>query len=160
MIIELALAAFIFFDESWQDVIPDDSTGELDSIESFVEDNLDILKWSALAVVILQAFALLLAVVLRALGSNARKDYDSDDEFLAPTRTSRQPLLNRQTTSGTSTNASGSESRPARADAWSTRMREKYGLDTTEFSYNPTESKRFAQQATVTEEKKSWCSIM
>lgn len=75
-----------------------------------------------------QAFALLLAVVLRALGSNARKDYDSDDEFLAPTRTSRQPLLNRQTTSGTSTNASGSESRPARADAWSTRMREKVGI--------------------------------
>lgn len=39
-------------------VIPDDSTGELDSIEGFVEDNLDILKWSALAVVILQVNSL------------------------------------------------------------------------------------------------------
>ncbi|MCO5561657.1 hypothetical protein L7F22_015278 [Adiantum nelumboides] len=106
-----------------------------------------------------EALALLLAVILRALGSRARKDYDSDDEFVAPTRTSRQPLLNRPTAAGTGANATGSESRPARADAWSTRMREKYGLDTTEFSYNP-ESKRFPQQTTATEEKKSCCSIM
>ncbi|KAI5076530.1 hypothetical protein GOP47_0008595 [Adiantum capillus-veneris] len=159
MIIELAMAAFIFFDDSWQEVIPDDSTGQLDSIESFIEDNLEILKWVALGIVVVQALALLFAVILRALGSSARKDYDSDDEYLASTRASRQPLLNRQTTGGAGTNATGSENRPARADAWSTRMREKYGLDTTEFSYNP-ESKRFPQQTTVTEEKKSCCSIM
>ncbi|KAH7421581.1 hypothetical protein KP509_13G064500 [Ceratopteris richardii] len=161
MIIELAFAAFIFFDNSWQEVIPEDSTGELDSIESFVEDNIGILKWVALGIIVVEALALLFAVILRAINASARKDYDSDDEYLAPaaSRSSRQPLLNRQTTAGTAGNASGSESRPARADAWSTRMREKYGLDTTEFSYNP-ESKRYPQQAAPAEENKGCCSIM
>lgn len=159
MVLELALAAFIFFDGDWQEVIPDDSTGELDSIESFIEDKINILKWVALGAIILQAFALLLAIILRALGSKPVKDYDSDDEYLA-SRASRQPLLNRQATSGAGTSAASSDGRPARTDAWSTRMREKYGLDTTEFSYNPTESKRFSQQAASTEEKKRWCTIM
>ncbi|KAH7421584.1 hypothetical protein KP509_13G064500 [Ceratopteris richardii] len=142
-------------------VIPEDSTGELDSIESFVEDNIGILKWVALGIIVVEALALLFAVILRAINASARKDYDSDDEYLAPaaSRSSRQPLLNRQTTAGTAGNASGSESRPARADAWSTRMREKYGLDTTEFSYNP-ESKRYPQQAAPAEENKGCCSIM
>lgn len=159
MILELALAGFIIFDNSWQEVIPEDSTGELDSIESLIEDRIDILKWVALGAVIVQAFALLLAVILRAFGSNRPKDYDSDDEYVAP-RATRQPLLNRQVTGGTSASAASSESRPARTDAWSTRMREKYGLDTTEFSYNPAESRRFPQQTPSVEEKKSCCTIM
>lgn len=33
--------------------------------------------------------------------------------------------------------ASPMERGQARTDAWSTRMREKYGLDTSNFSYNP-----------------------
>ncbi|KAH7295785.1 hypothetical protein KP509_27G065800 [Ceratopteris richardii] len=124
-----------------------DSTFELSMLSSF---------WSSI-----QAFALLLAVILRAIGASSRKDYDSDDEYLLPTtsRGNRQPLLNRQAAAGTTVNPNGSESRPARADAWSTRMREKYGLDTTEFSYNP-ESKRITQQTTPTEEKKGCCTIM
>lgn len=158
MIVELGLAAFIFFYESWQDVIPEDSTGELDSIEDFIEDKFDILKWVALGVIILQAFAVFLAVILRALGTEARTDYDSDDEYITM-RSSRQPLLNRQTATGPGTNVAGSENQSARTDAWSKRMREKYGLDTKEFSYKPTESQRFPQQSTPGEEK-SCCSIM
>lgn len=69
----------------------------------------------------MQAFALLLSVILRALGGNRERDYDSDDEYVAPR--SRQPLLTRQTT-GTVPSAS-TENRPPRTDAWSTRMKEK-----------------------------------
>lgn len=159
MIIELGSAAFIFFDDNWQEVIPEESTGELDSIETFIENRIYIFKWVALGAVIVQAFALLLAVILRALVSNPGKDYDSDDEYL-PSKASRQPLLNRQAASATGASTAGSDGRPPRTDAWSTRMREKYGLDTTEFSYNPTESKRYPQQASSTEQKKSWCTIM
>ncbi|KAI5057410.1 hypothetical protein GOP47_0027425 [Adiantum capillus-veneris] len=139
IVVELSLAAFIFFYGNWEDMIPDDSTGELDSIENFIEDKFDILKWVALGIIIMQAAALFLAVILRALGSNARADYDSDDEYLAM-RSNRQPLLNRQGATGP---AGNSENHSTRADAWSTRMREKYGLDTKEFSYKPAESRWF-----------------
>ncbi len=36
---------------TWNQDIPDDPTGELDKVEAFVEDNLNICKWVALAVV-------------------------------------------------------------------------------------------------------------
>ena len=71
----------------------------------------------------MQAFALLLSVILRALGGNHARGYDSDDEYVAPRTTSRQPLLNRQTTGTVASTTT--ENRPARTDAWSTRMREK-----------------------------------
>lgn len=154
IIVELGAAAFIYFYDNWQDVIPEDSTGELNSIEDFVVDKFYILKWVALSIIVLQACALFLAVTLRALASNARADYDSDDEYVA-TRTNRQPLLNRQ--AGAGANVAGSENQPARMDTWSARMREKYGLNTKEFSYQPTEPNRPPQSAG---EEKSCCSVM
>lgn len=39
--------------------LPDDPTGELDKIKEFLEDNLDICKWVALSVVVLEVSALL-----------------------------------------------------------------------------------------------------
>jgi hypothetical protein len=34
--------------------LPDDPTGELDKVQKFVEENLDICKWVALSVVVLE----------------------------------------------------------------------------------------------------------
>eukprot|EP00250_Pteridium_aquilinum_P013601 c21448_g1_i2 orf=295-1233(+) len=161
MILELGIAGFVFFDQDWQEVIPEDSTGELDNIENFIEDKIDILKWVALGAIILQALVLLLAVVLRGMRGNPTEAYDSDDEFLGP-RASRQPLLNTSMPSGPSTSVgTGAENRPARNDAWSTRMREKYGLDTAEFSYSPSGANRSSQQQPdKAQERKSCCVIM
>jgi len=39
--------------------LPDDPTGELDKIKEFLEENLDICKWVALGVVVLEVSALL-----------------------------------------------------------------------------------------------------
>jgi hypothetical protein len=39
--------------------LPDDPTGELDKIKDFLEENLDICKWVALSVVVLEVSALL-----------------------------------------------------------------------------------------------------
>ncbi|CAN1256924.1 Tobamovirus multiplication protein 2A [Linum perenne] len=52
------------------------------------------------------------------------------------------------------------DQRPSRNDAWSTRMREKYGLDTAEFTYNPSESQRYQQVAPQPTEERSRCTIM
>lgn len=160
IIVELALAGFIFFDHQWEEVIPTDKTGYFDDIKDFLEKHVKIVRWVALGIVILQVFAVILALVVKA-ANRGPEDYDSDDEYIAArTGNVRQPLINRQGTQVATGSTPGSEQRTSRNDAWSTRMREKYGLDTSEFTYNPTDSNRYAQPAAPPPEEKGRCAIM
>ncbi|KAH9301671.1 hypothetical protein KI387_013254 [Taxus chinensis] len=156
---ELGFAAFIIFDHKWEEVIPTDKTGDFDMIKEFLEKNIKIFKWVALGVVILQVFAMILALTVKS-ASGIPGDYDSDDEYIAPRSGMRQPLLNRQGTQAAAVSSPAPEQRATRNDAWSTRMREKYGLDTSEFTYNPTESNRYAQTPPPPPEERSRCTIM
>ncbi|GER35427.1 tobamovirus multiplication 2A [Striga asiatica] len=130
-------------------------------IYEFMEGHWKIIQWVALGVVILEALIFLLALVVRA--ANAPADYDSDEEYIGgPRQQIRQPLINnRAAAPATGVPVSGSlDHRPSRNDAWSTRMREKYGLDTSEFTYNPSESNRYQQAAVQPTEETSRCIIM
>ncbi|XP_022772443.1 tobamovirus multiplication protein 2A-like [Durio zibethinus] len=159
ILVELGCAAFIFFDKSWKDELPTDKTGDFDMIYQFLEENWSIVKWVALGIVILEAVTFFLALLVRA--ANRPADYDSDDEFIAPRQQIRQPLINRPPVPATDVSVAGShEQRPSRNDAWSTRMREKYGLNTAEFTYNPSESNRYQQVAPQPAEERSRCTIM
>ncbi|KAJ8754340.1 hypothetical protein K2173_002791 [Erythroxylum novogranatense] len=159
ILVELGCAAFIFFDKSWKEELPVDKTGDFDMIFNFLRENWKIVKWVALGIVILEALIFLLALLVRA--ANKPVDYDSDDELIAPRQQIRQPLLNRPAGPATGLPVTGTlDQRPSRNDAWSTRMREKYGLDTSEFTYNPTESHRFQQVSTQPAEERSRCTIM
>ncbi|KAG5070043.1 hypothetical protein JHK85_002420 [Glycine max] len=157
---ELGCAAFIFFDKNWKEEIPTDKTGDFDAIYGFLIENWNIVKWVALGIVIFEALLFLLALIVRA--ANRPADYDSDEEFINPRQQVRQPLLNRPAASpATGLPVAGTmDQRPSRNDAWSTRMREKYGLDTSEFTYNPSESNRFQQVNSQPTEEKSRCTIM
>ncbi|WOL07131.1 tobamovirus multiplication protein 2A [Canna indica] len=159
ILVELAAAAFIFFDHSWKDLIPDDKTGNFEDIYDFLDDNWKISKWVVLGAVILQALVFVLALIVRA--ANRPAEYDSDDEYIAPRSTIRQPLVNRQGAPAPGVPVLGSlDHRPSRNDAWSQRMREKYGLDTSEFTYNPSDPNRY-QQATASQvEERSRCVIL
>ncbi|KAJ4958497.1 hypothetical protein NE237_025608 [Protea cynaroides] len=135
---ELGCAAFIFFDKSWEEELPTDKTGDFDMIYDFLRENWKIAKWVALGAVVLEALVFLLALIVKA--ANRPEDYDSDDEYLAPRPGVRQPLINRQGVPAPGVPVGPTlDSRSSRKDAWSTRMREKYGLDTSEFTYNPNE---------------------
>lgn len=159
ILVELGCAAFFYFDKSWREEIPVDRTGDFNMIYDFLKENWNVVKWVALGVVILQALIFLLAIIVRA--ANRPVEYDSDDELIAPRQQIRQPLINRPTPPATGVPVAGSlDQRPSRNDAWSTRMREKYGLDTSEFTYNPSESHRFQQVATQPTEERSRCTIM
>ncbi|XVF51914.1 hypothetical protein PTKIN_Ptkin04bG0222800 [Pterospermum kingtungense] len=159
ILVELGCAAFIFFDKSWKDELPTDKTGDFDLIYEFLKENWSIVKWVALGIVVLEALVFLLALMVRA--ANKPADYDSDDEFIAPRQQIRQPLINRPPVPATGVPVAGSlDQRPSRNDAWSTRMREKYGLDTSEFTYNPSESNRNTQAAPQPAEERRRCTIM
>jgi len=160
ILVELGCAAFIYFDKSWESEIPTDKTGDFDMIYAFLEENWKIVKWVALGAVVLEALLFLLALVVRA--ANRPPEYDSDDELIASRQQIRQPLINRPPlppAAGVPV-AGPLDQRPGRSDAWSARMREKYGLDTSEFTYNPSESHRLQQTATQPAEERSRCTIM
>ncbi|GLT91185.1 hypothetical protein SLE2022_090850 [Rubroshorea leprosula] len=159
ILIELGCAAFIFFDKSWKSELPTDSTGDFDMIYKFLEEHWIIVRWVALGAVVLEALVFFLAVIVRA--ANRPAEYDSDDELIVPRQQIRQPLLSRPPPPATGVPVAGSlDQRPSRSDAWTARMREKYGLDTTEFTYNPSESQRYQQAATQPAEERSRCTIM
>ncbi|CAA2996982.1 tobamovirus multiplication 2A [Olea europaea subsp. europaea] len=161
ILIELGLAAFMFFDKNWRAEIPTDKTGNFDMMYAFLENHWKIIKWVALGVVVLEALIFLLALIVRA--ANRPTDYDSDDEYISgPRQQIRQPLINnRPTVTATGVPVTGTlDHLPSRSDAWSTRMREKYGLDTSEFTHNPSESNRYQQAALQPSEERSRCTIM
>ncbi|KAM5573296.1 tobamovirus multiplication protein 2A [Rosa sericea] len=150
ILVELAAAAFIFFDKSWQTEIPTDTTGDFDMIYDFLEAHWNIVKWVVLGAVIFEALMFLLALGVRAV--NRPVEYDSDEE----------PLINRPPpVPATGVPVAGaSNQRPIRNDAWSTRMREKYGLDTSLYPYDPSDSSRFQQPPAQPQEERRRCSIM
>ncbi|XP_061951601.1 tobamovirus multiplication protein 2A-like [Populus nigra] len=159
ILVELGCAAFIFFDKSWKEVLPTDKSGDFDMIYKFLKENWNIVRWVALGIVILEALIFLLTLVVRA--ANRPVEYDSDDEFIASRQQTRQPLLNRPPAPAAGVPVTGTlDQRPGRNDVWSTRMREKYGLDTSEFSYNPSEPHRLQPAAAQPTEERSRCTIM
>lgn len=159
IVLELGCAAFIFFDKSWKEEIPTDETGDFDMIYGFLRQNWNIVRWVALGIVIFEALLFVLAIIVRA--ANRPAEYDSDEEYINPRQQVRQPLLNRPAAPPSSGPVAGTiDQRPSRNDAWSTRMREKYGLDTSEFTYNPSESHRFQQVNSQPTEERSRCTIM
>ncbi|CAH1415284.1 unnamed protein product [Lactuca virosa] len=159
ILVEVGCAAFIFFDKTWRDEIPTDETGQFDAIYGFLKKNWNIAKWVALGAIIFQALVFLLALMVRA--ANAPPEYDSDDEYISGPRQQRQPLIGRQQAPVTGVPVTGTlDSRPSRNDAWSARMREKYGLDTSEFTYNPNDPNRSQQGNAQPTEEKGSCIIM
>lgn len=157
ILVELGCAAFIFFNKSWKEEIPADMTGDFDSIFNFLKEHWKIVKWAALGAVIFEALLFLLALMVRA--ANRPADYDSDDEII-PVRQIRQPFLPRPPPATGVPVAGTLDQRSGRNDAWSTRMREKYGLDTAEFTYNPSESNRHPQGPTQRVEERNCCVVM
>ncbi|XP_020574482.1 tetraspanin-18 [Phalaenopsis equestris] len=126
ILLEVALAGDLFFNKEWKKDLPNDSTGELKNLIAFIEDNIDIFKWAGVSFIVIQAFSLMLSVLIRAMISSRWLDYDSDEEYFVI----RRPLINQQG-GQTVGSASGFHS-----DIWSSRMRQKYGLNPNQLTYN------------------------
>lgn len=127
LLLEAALVAFIAIDQRWEQILPSDPTGELDSLRSFIESNIEMCKWIGIAVVVIQALSLLLSFVLRALASPRRADYDGLDDYDNVEGRTREPLLNHK--SSTTSGSAKSDARGGHTGIWSSLVREKYGLN-------------------------------
>ncbi|XP_004495030.1 tetraspanin-20 [Cicer arietinum] len=126
VLLEATLVGFVAIDHQWQEDLPVDPTGQLDSLRSFIEDNQNICKWVGIIVLVIQTLSLLLAIILRATVSTRREDFDDEEQDDVRGR-SREPLLNPH--SGQTSGSSKGDIRGNHSDVWSSRMREKYGLN-------------------------------
>ncbi|KAF3595569.1 hypothetical protein DY000_02020175 [Brassica cretica] len=121
VLLEAALVAFIAIDRQWEKDLPYDPTGELNSLRAFIEDNIDICKWVGAAVLVVQLLSLLLAMVLRAMVSPKRPELGDEEDFENPRSRAWDPLLGSQ--------ANQASAGPSKSENWSSRIREKYGLN-------------------------------
>ncbi|KAK6937685.1 hypothetical protein RJ641_031193 [Dillenia turbinata] len=124
---EAVFGAFVLFDQNWEKNLPFDPTGELIKLKSFIENNWDLCKWFGIAIVAVQASSLITALVLRAMVSTPKPDYDGDEEHGYIGNRSRELLLPMR--SNCSSGSTKWDNDVARSEFWSSRMREKYGLD-------------------------------
>lgn len=132
ILLEASFVAFVAFDHHWEKDLPFDPTGELDSLRSFIEHNLDICKWVGISVLIIQALSLLLAFILRAMVSTRGADADEDSYDIEGRPW--EPLLDPQPSQ-----ASGlvkGDSRGNYSNIWSSRISGKYGLNNSEAKYS------------------------
>ncbi|KAL2978324.1 hypothetical protein AAZX31_13G113400 [Glycine max] len=136
LLLEASLVGFIALDSDWEKDIPLDPTGQLDELRAFIEDNIDICTWVGIAVLVVQALSLLLALILRATVSARRADFDYEDGYDVRGR-SWEPLLNPQP--GQPSGSSKGDNSGNHSDFWSSRMRQKYGLNHggDKYSYQP-----------------------
>ncbi|XP_008796411.1 tetraspanin-18-like isoform X2 [Phoenix dactylifera] len=119
ILLEAALVGALVFDKHWEEDLPYDSTGELKRFCAFIKENMDICKWVAVTVIVIQAFSLLLAMILRAMVAARRVDYDSDEDFVVI----RRPLLDPQGGPSYATTSVGSKG--IHSDFLSPQMRQK-----------------------------------
>ncbi|OIV93442.1 hypothetical protein TanjilG_10074 [Lupinus angustifolius] len=122
LLVEASLVGFIAVDHRWEEDLPIDPTGQLDSLRYFIEENIDICKWVGILVLVIQALSLILALILRATVFTWRSDSDYEDEYDVEGRI-WEPLLNPQ--SGEPDGSSKVDSRAIYSDIWSSRIREK-----------------------------------
>ncbi|BDA51132.1 Tobamovirus multiplication protein 2A [Coccomyxa sp. Obi] len=127
LLAQAVVAAALFTDKSWRKYLPPDETGEFKRIERFVKSKLDVCRWVGLAVLVVQLLSLALAYALSTAQQRLLEVSDDEEDEVWGRR---RPLLSSEP-------ASPMERGDARTDAWSARMRDKYGLDTSRYTYNP-----------------------
>ncbi|XP_022873648.1 tetraspanin-18-like [Olea europaea var. sylvestris] len=131
----VSLVAFIALDHQWEKDLPFDPTGELDSVRAFIEKNADVFMWVGISIITIQVLSLLLATILRSLVSSQRVDHDIEEDYDARSRM-REPLLNPHPNQASGSTRARGDDKVVHNDIWSSRMREKYGLNSGDAKYN------------------------
>lgn len=154
--------AVIFFcvNSKWNadHLVPWDESGAYGDVRRFVKHHLRVSLYIGLAVVILEIVTLLLGCAVWTFASATKQKHEDDEE----NEIWRRPLLSGdrlRTASGAATTAPSKQ----KDDPWSQRMRTKYGLDTSKFSYDPeakASRRKTERERSPGDNARKKCSIM
>ncbi|CAN6460529.1 unnamed protein product [Victoria cruziana] len=129
ILVEAAFVVYIILKRHWEKALPYDPTGEFDNLRFFIQENIEVCEMVGVVVIVIQVLSVLSAIILRAMITRT-EDYDSESEDDYHRVNHRQPLMIPQEQSSASTSE---DSKNNRAESWSLRMREKYGLNPHDF---------------------------
>lgn len=141
LLAQVGVVALLMLDKSWQKKLPHDDTGEAHKMKKWIMARLNVCRWVGLAVLITQVVSVLVAFALNRTQQELLQSYSDDDEEVWGRH---RPLLAneavpRASAAGSSATGgdveTGGATAPGRDDPWSQRMRDKYGLDTDQFSH-------------------------
>ncbi|CAD5197116.1 unnamed protein product [Musa acuminata subsp. malaccensis] len=125
----------------------------------FLEHHWKIAKCVALGAVVLEALVFLLALITKAV--NMPAEYDSDDEYIAPRYGIREPLIIGQGIPATGVPVHSTlDQHPSSTVAYIHRLREKYGLDSSMFTYNSSGPGRYQQAMVAPAEESGRCTML
>lgn len=131
LLLEVGLVVFIAIDHHWEKDLPYDPTKELYKLRSFIEENVDVFEWVGIAILAIQALSLLFAIILRSLVMvSHRREEDLEGDYGSTSTSRREPLLGQYSGQASATTPRGD------SDIWSSRMREKYGLNSSDVRQN------------------------
>lgn len=140
LLAQVAAALLLFFGKSWQNRLPHDDTGEAQKIEHWIKSRMDICQWVGLGLVVTQVVAVVVAFFQSRMQQQMLRSESIDDEEVWGRH---QPLLAAQEANSRVASPvipgdiEASVATPDRNDPWSQRMRDKYGLDTDQFTQVP-----------------------
>eukprot|EP00898_Chlorokybus_atmophyticus_P009251 jgi/Chlat1/956/Chrsp108S01430 len=180
---QIGLAVAFYVDDSWTKKLPPDSSGQAAKTYKFITENLQIVRIVAVVLLALQVLSVCFALALRSTRPTGLEALEDEEDVETPRRTpllqnnrpkaasgssaerlptERSPLMS----SKSSPLASPAKTLPARGtqgraskDEWTMRMREKYGLDTSQFTY-PANGHQGSTSRSVRKESEGRCTVM
>ncbi|KAM0938973.1 hypothetical protein DsansV1_C22g0173781 [Dioscorea sansibarensis] len=120
IVFEAALVCDIVLNKQWEKDFPHDHTGELKRLRKFIEANINMCKWFATVVIVIQMLSIVLAMILRLMVRSKRVNTARHEDYDAV----RKPLLNQLGAPVTSTSLDD-EKIPTKT--WSSAMKDKLG---------------------------------
>ncbi|KAJ0970372.1 hypothetical protein J5N97_023249 [Dioscorea zingiberensis] len=119
VVLEAAIVGDFILNKHWEKDLPYDHTGELKKLRKFIEANLDICKWFAVAVIAIQTISIILAMILRLMVPSRQLSSSSQGDYVCITK----PLLNKQDAPNLASSSLDNERIPS--GNWSSRKKDK-----------------------------------
>eukprot|EP01018_Ginkgo_biloba_P002039 Gb_06588 [translate_table: standard] len=156
LLLQAGFGAYVSLNKNWEEDIPKDPTGQFNHLKKFLKDNFEICKFVGLIALMVQGLTLILALILRILGPDPRRIYDSDDDYIPFRRDLQQSFLIRTTSLSTS----HFEPQLAWSDIGSTQMQGSEVVEVDASSNQASQSRIPNISGTPTEALRSHCVIM
>lgn len=136
LLTEASVAVTFYFNKGWDvnHLAPLDETGTYKELRKIIREHLKVSLYVGLAVIVLQTLSVMFACVVWGYYTGREEEEDEEHEIW------RRPFIqqNSREPEGGST---GDKSEKQKDHPWNKRMREKYGMDTGNLTYDPAASR-------------------
>lgn len=134
LLAEATVVLVSYFNKGWDldHLAPLDKTGTYKELREVIQEHMKVSLYLGLTVVILQTLSVMLACVVWGYYTGVDEDEDEEEHEIWR----RRPLMS-DNSRDTRDRSINEDSGRKKDDPWSNRMKEKYGMDMSKFTYDP-----------------------